>query len=584
MDLATSKTLMSQTALKVPTAKHRRIWRHVVSIVIALLLIAPSWAKAVPTRSYEIESKVYRLCCDGQSMLASRNYAGACDVLLQAAAYDPTSYSPNVHLNLAYCYHGLKINDQAISHAQQALKYRPDWDDALHLLALIYYGMNEFDKANSYLQRFNAVCRDASSRNEGQKLMRQISAYKNVQKAEACLNAGQMAQAQGYLEKAAAYDPSPFSKYVHANLCYVLRRDNPQRAVEEGKKALSFDPQDKNTVYNIGLAYETLGQFDDAISWVQRYINMEIDPAQRERAVSCLKGFTEDRNQQRDPGNKLPDYFEQMKSDGEALTWPRERLPLKVCVMSGKGVVGYRPTFDKCVIMAMDTWCEASGKKIAYALVNDPQKADITVAWTSNPLKITLSHENALPAGLTHVRGNRSSGIDRADISIRTVHPCDPARTVKQGECAALCMHEVGHALGLNHSKLISDVMYFRSSPRQSGRPTRRDRATIAKLYADYPATNFVPRKESQDPREEVLPPPAFLPPKPADAKKLTPPMFLPPPPKSEDEKLQPPLFMPPKPRRSEKAPPIPTFLPKLAPGAQKKGPTPPMFVPPRPD
>lgn len=139
-------------------------------------------------------------------------------------------------------------------------------------------------------------------------------------------------------------------------------------------------------------------------------------------------------------------------------------------------------------------------------------------------------------------------------------------------------MHEIGHSLGLGHSTLIYDVMYFRSSTKQTGHPSSRDRATIAHLYANHPIVDFK-AKEAPIPGDKpikFLPPPTFLPPPPPDTGKLTPPLFMPPPLK---KKLTPPLFTPPPLKKSKPAPVRPVFVPP--PLKKKETVKPPLFTPP---
>jgi hypothetical protein len=175
-------------------------------------------------------------------------------------------------------------------------------------------------------------------------------------------------------------------------------------------------------------------------------------------------------------------------------------------------------------------------------------------------------------------------------VQISTVDPFHPDEAEKEGECAHTVLHEFGHALGLGHSKLIKDVMYFRSDLRQKGL-SNRDKATMAHLYAQYPSLQFTPKSTSTAP-PVYLPPPSFIPPEPPDTSKLAPPMFMPPP-ITDDEKLTPPMFTPPPIGAPEKkksvtpdvAPPMFTPPPLSNSSKVKKKPeptsNPPFFTPP---
>jgi hypothetical protein len=190
-------------------------------------------------------------------------------------------------------------------------------------------------------------------------------------------------------------------------------------------------------------------------------------------------------------------------------------------------------------------------------------------------------------AGLTtpHIN-DKTHEIDSQDVRIRTVNGFDPKRLISDGEAASVCMHEIGHAMGLGHSTCYSDIMYFGASSKMSGYPTKRDKATIARLYEDYPQVKFTPSSTSTSSSAPIqyLPPPAFVPPLPPDTKKLVPPLFMPPPIKPAAERLQPPLFVPPPVSEALKSKKIdvPLFVPPPLPEKKTHAKTDPrLFVPP---
>lgn len=529
-------------------------------------------------KSYEIENTVYGLCSQGDSLLSAGNYTSARDVLTKAASYDPTSYSVNVHARLAECYRGLKNLPQAISEATSALKYDPTSGEALYTLALSNYDLGNYDQASKYLQRIISVTPDATYQAKAQAKIKDMGAYKSLKDASGLIQSGRDQQATKALENAARYDPSPISARVHGTMAYVLRRNGQaQRAVDEGKRALNYDPSDKATVYVVGIAYGDLGRFDEGIEYLERYIGMEMDPTQRESASNAIKLFKLDRDQLRDPENRSPDYLESGRP-----RWSQDNRPLKVFIAGGAGVSGYRPGFPSYITRALDTWCRLSGNKLSYVLTKDSDACDIKVVWTAGVLNATSDHPHTRPAGLTELH-DENGYIKDALVTIRTVDPFDAKRAIRDSECSTLCLHEMGHSLGLNHSKCISDVMYFRASPRQTGKLTARDTATIAKDYHDYAATNFVPATNAgviAAAEPEVYkfapPPSAVMPPKEPDLKNLSPPMFLPPP--LRTEKLQPPPMFTPPPLVKKAAPPM--FVPPPVKKETKQA-APPMFTPP---
>jgi len=578
-----------------PLARSKRTF---LSACAALLLAAQPFTGAYAERTllkdYNTENTVYKLCDQARAALNARNYSQARDILLQAAAYDPTSFSGYIHTSLADAYRGMNDYTQAISEAENALHLDPRAESALYTIALTYYDLNNFDLAQKYLQKYMQTTKDPGSRSQAQTLLKAITVYQNLKKASKCAESGDFQEAKRLLEKAAAFDPSDFTTDIHANLAYVLERaGEPEKAITEGQKVFKMDPTRKQTAYTIGLAYQDIGKFDDAISWLQRYVNLESDGAQRDVANNFIHELSDDRSKVSDKENNLPDYLNQLKANNAAEHWSKTSMPIKVWVSDGAGVFGYRPSYRNYIIKAYDTWCEASGKKLNYKIVKDPGNADIKVSWTRESISMQENGRQRLKAGLTTTHTDGNDDIQNATVVIQTVHAFNPKRLIEEGEAASTCMHEVGHSLGLGHSTCVSDIMYFGSSTKQSGMPTKRDRNTIARIYQDYPVIGFVPQSTSSVVPVQYLPPPAFMPPEPPSTKKLTPPMFMPPPPKTDNEKLSPPLFMPPPLKKSEPAQekstplPVPMFMPppikSKAPSKKENSDHPQFFMPPPP-
>lgn len=548
---------MFQGKLSVSKGKVR-----LASCISALLVCCTGWAQAAQTSTgnYETERKVYDLIQQSTAFSSRRDFAAALPVLKQAASYDPTSYSANVHLDLAECERGLKQYGQALDDAKYAFQLDPKLASALYTTALVYNDMHQPDQAIEYLHKYIRISKDPNA----ERLVKQISTFHYVQEAQRSLQSGSYERVIELLEKAAAADPSPFSEAIHSNLCYAfqhLHRSEP--ALAEAKKAVSFDPENKGALYALAIAYGDNLKFDEAVQTLRQYMALQSDPDQRAYAAKIIEMFEADKAASESPASRAPDYCDKEKWK---VRWPQTRLPLKVYVASGKGVYGYKDSWASFVPSSLDAWCRASRDKLDYKIVDSPEDADIRVFWTTADLPSSNEHPGVLPSGLTEYKYD-DDGRMRVKVSVRTTSPFDSRHVFEDGEVAHVCVHELGHALGMQHSTVMQDVMYFRSSDAESDRLTARDKASIARYYDDYPTLAFVPHAAITI-IPKFVPPPTFMPPKPSDIGKLTPPMFVPPPIKEENEKLKPPMFVP---------PPIKSPLP----ASSAPHMVPPAFVPP---
>ena len=157
-------------------------------------------------------------------------------------------------------------------------------------------------------------------------------------------------------------------------------------------------------------------------------------------------------------------YLKDAINGGKVAHWNLEKMPLKVFIANGTKAGNWTPNTKQLVYKAM---------KIVE--IASQENADIVVKWEHQ-----LTH-NRLGVSPFKALGN---SILCSDVTVAT-HSPTTGEALNTKDLYETILHELGHALGIQgHSPNPQDVMYWSTSPYQTGELTQTDINTMNALYS----------------------------------------------------------------------------------------------------
>ena len=157
--------------------------------------------------------------------------------------------------------------------------------------------------------------------------------------------------------------------------------------------------------------------------------------------------------------------------DSTVVRWPDRLMhPLRVWVDERGALTGWNSDFVPAVRDAFSTWVE-TGVPVHFDFIRDSASADIHVRFTER-------FANGISGKTVWSRDN-AWWLVSSDIQLGLAHP--NGGTVTPPQMRAIALHEVGHLLGLDHSRALDNIMSARIRVRDL---TDQDRATVRSLYS----------------------------------------------------------------------------------------------------
>ncbi|PWT94132.1 MAG: hypothetical protein C5B53_13780 [Candidatus Melainabacteria bacterium] len=270
--------------------------------------------------------------------------------------------------------------------------------------------------------------------------------------------------------------------------CALSRLGKPQEAIENLKIVMKMDPHCALAWWDLGSMYQATGNTKEALKTFHDGLTRFPDDENASRVQDIVNLLEKEQREESQDGTRsgaktvkpsANDYLGDVMTES-SFRWEEDRMPVKVYVDSGEGVPGVDPFSESTAKSAFAEWEKASKGKVRFLYVEKENEADIKFRWTAQVQDLSQAAEGGETRVIPGFGGTRT-----AKILVLTKK--QDGSKVPGPLLRVVCLHEIGHALGMmGHSKNADDIM-FASTPLAYERSelSKRDSNTLCRLYSD---------------------------------------------------------------------------------------------------
>ena len=174
-------------------------------------------------------------------------------------------------VGIGACYQALGNNKQAAEYYKKSFAIDPKNADTAYYLALAYSNSELFSQAKTYAQKALAL---NPSHKDAKELLTYVIEQENTEqmdKAIACYDQKQYAQALTILNQVITRDPEDSNAYYYRAMVYDAQKKYAL-AINDYKKALRFNPEMIIANYSIAIDYDYLAQYSNALMYHKKYL------------------------------------------------------------------------------------------------------------------------------------------------------------------------------------------------------------------------------------------------------------------------------------------------------------------------